>query len=197
MQRGGDATALSHVDRDYTNAVKEVELKEFQKICLRRRELCKWIESPEFQEGTKDAFLRVAYHRHYVIGQIEGFKEGNELYRVEQRETKQIVTLKNGGKSKDFKLNLVSDGLIKEEEFLTFQRQNKQLHINQEFISEIKKKMDAASKLYMERKRINQLVLKQSLDKIKRGNYKGLNLTELKITLLGEVARVEQEIREI
>jgi len=39
-------------------------------------------------------------------------------------------------------------------------------------------------------------VLKQSLDKIKRGNYKGLNLTELKITLIGEVAIIEQEIRE-
>lgn len=68
MQRGGDATALGDQEQDYANAVKEVELKEFQKICLRRRELCKWIESPEFQEGTKDAFLRVAYHRHYVIG---------------------------------------------------------------------------------------------------------------------------------
>ena len=65
------------------------------------------------------------------------------------------MTLKNGGKAKDFKLNLVSDGLIKDEEFVTFRRQNKQLHINQEFISEIKKKMDEASKLYMERKRIN------------------------------------------
>lgn len=55
-----------------------------------------------------------------MIGQIEGFKEGADLYRVEQRETKQIVTLKNGGKSKDFKLNLVSDGLVTENEFKQF-----------------------------------------------------------------------------
>lgn len=66
------------------------------------------------------------YHKkQYVIGQIEGFKEGTEHYRVEQRDTKQIVTLKNGGKLKDFKLNLVSDGLVEETEFKALQRQNK------------------------------------------------------------------------
>ena len=37
---------------------------------------------------------------------------------------------------------------------------------------------------------------KQSLDKIRRGNFKGLNLTEIKIMLLGEVAIAEQAIRE-
>ena len=44
---------------------------------------------------------------------------------------------------------------------------------------------------------INKLVMKESLNKIKRGNYKGLNLTEIKISLLGEVAIAEQAIREL
>ena len=39
--------------------------------------------------------------------------------------------------------------------------------------------------------------MKESLNKIKRGNYKGLNLTEIKISLLGEVAIAEQAIREL
>ena len=69
--------------------------------------------------------MRVAYHRQYVIGQIVHFKEGNEVYRVEQRETKWVVVLKNQGRTKDFKLNLVSDGVVTENEFKTLQRQNK------------------------------------------------------------------------
>ena len=74
--------------------------------------------------------MRVVYHRQYVIGKIEQFKEGTELYKVEHRETRQIVTLSNGGKSKDFKLNLVSDGLCEEQEFKNLQRQNKNLNID-------------------------------------------------------------------
>ena len=66
--------------------------------------------------------MRVAYHRQYVIGQIVGFKEGTEVYRVEQRETKWSVMLKNQGKLKEFKLNLVSDGLVTENEFKALQR---------------------------------------------------------------------------
>lgn len=34
------------------------------------------------------------------------------------------------------------------------------------------------------------------MDKLKRGNYKGLNLTEIRITLIGEVSIAEQAIRE-
>ena len=81
---------------------------------VRRRELCKWIEHADFQKGVKDAFLRVAYHRQYVIGQIVQFKELEEVYRVEQRETKWVVILKNQGRTKEFKLNLVSDGVVTE-----------------------------------------------------------------------------------
>ena len=84
--------------------------------------MCKWIEHPVFQRGIKGVFLRVIYNRQYVIGEIEGFKEGTEMYRVEQRETKQIVTLKNSGKSKDFKLNFVSDSLVTKRELETLKR---------------------------------------------------------------------------
>ena len=130
---------------DLAKMIKEVELKEFQKICLRRKELCKWIEHADFQKGIKGAFLRVVYHREYVIGQIEQIKEGSEIYRVEQRETKKIVTLKNGGQLKDFKLNVVSDGLVTEQEFSTLRRQNRhQLDVNQEFISKMREKIASA-----------------------------------------------------
>ena len=60
--------SYSKNDHDYGHLVKDVDLKEFSKIVLRRRDLCKWIENRDFQESVKDAFVRVIYHRQYVIG---------------------------------------------------------------------------------------------------------------------------------
>ena len=40
------------------------------------------------------------------------------------------------------------------------------------------------------------MVFKTNCDKIKRGNYKGLNMTDFKISLLGEVAIAEAAVRE-
>ena len=58
--------------------------------------------------------MRVTYGRTYVIGMIESFREGNDFYKVEQRESKLIATLRNGGKSKEFKLNAISDSKVTE-----------------------------------------------------------------------------------
>ena len=62
---------------------KPVELKDFQKICIRRRDLVRWIEHPDYQEGIRGGFVRVTYRGNYVIGQIERFKVGNESYKVD------------------------------------------------------------------------------------------------------------------
>lgn len=110
--------------------------------------------------------MRVVYNRQYVIGQIESFKEGNDLYRVEQRETKQLVTLKNAGKTKDFKLSLVSDGVCSQNEFEKLQRMNRNLTIDQEFITKFKQRIKDANKIQYDKTQLSQLVYKQSLDKI-------------------------------
>ena len=140
--------------------------------------------------------MRVRYADKYVLGQIESFREGSDIYRVEQRDTKQIVTLLNAGKKKDFRLEKVSNVLVTENEFHLFQRTNRHLTINQDFIAKMKQKLEDVQKIRFDRAKINALVFKQNLDKIKRGNYKGLNLTDFKLSLLGEVAIAEQAIRE-
>ena len=61
--------------------------------------------------------MRVTYHRSYVIGQIERFKLGHETYRVDHKETKILVELRNGDKVKEFKLNSISDQKCTEAEF--------------------------------------------------------------------------------
>ena len=55
--------------------------------------------------------------------------------------------------------------------------------------------MQDAKKEKLNREALSKLVLKSSLEKIKRDDYGGLNLTELKITLLGEVDIAEQNIQ--
>ena len=79
------AKAIAHA----VEKVKEIELKEFQKVVLRRSDLCKWVEDKDFQRGithlggTGGAFLRVRYADKYVIGQIDQIREGHDIYRVE------------------------------------------------------------------------------------------------------------------
>lgn len=47
--RAGDKSqAEGAIEQDLANLVKSVELKEFQKIVLRRRDLCKWVENVDF-----------------------------------------------------------------------------------------------------------------------------------------------------
>ena len=58
-----------------------------------------------------------------------------------------MVTLRNGGKSKDFKLNLVSDCLCSKAEFENLQRQNKNLTIDEDFIVRMKKQFKEANKI--------------------------------------------------
>jgi hypothetical protein len=55
---------------------------------IRREDLAKWIEHEEYQKGLHGAFVRVTYHKSYVIAMIDSFVLGNEAYKVEQRETK-------------------------------------------------------------------------------------------------------------
>ena len=56
--------------------------------------------------------------------------------------------------------------------------------------------VEETQEIRFDRTKINDIVFKQNLDKIKRGKYKGLNLTDFKLSLLGEVAIAEQAIRE-
>ena len=76
-------------------------------------------------------------------------------------------------------------------------RQNKKdLEIDQEFINRIKKQISEASKFQYDKAQINEMVFKTNCDKIKRGNYKGLNMTDFRISLLGQVSIAESDIRE-
>ena len=73
-----------------------------------------------------------------------------------------------------------------ENEFKNMKRQNKKdLEIDQEFINRMRKNISEASKFQYDKAQINEMVFKTNCDKIKRGNYKGLNMTDFRISLLG------------
>ena len=57
-----------------------VEIKDFRKICLRRRDLCKLVtnfdslplrEQKEYKELIMGLFVRVTYAGEYLLGKIE------------------------------------------------------------------------------------------------------------------------------
>jgi len=52
-----------------------------------RKEIAKWIENSDFRRGLNGAYVKVMYHKKYVIARIEDFVAGTENYKVEQRDT--------------------------------------------------------------------------------------------------------------
>ena len=60
----------------------------------------------------------------------------------------------------------------------------------------MKKQINEASKFQYDKAQLNEMVFKTNCDKIRRGNYKGLNMTDFRISLLGQVAIAESNIRE-
>lgn len=70
-------------------------MQEFTKVVVKRKDLAKWIEVDQYRDGLKGAFVRVIYNTQYVIGQIDGFQLGKDSYKLEQRETRYLISLMN------------------------------------------------------------------------------------------------------
>ena len=43
-------------------------------MVLKRKDFSRWIDHEDFREGLIGAFVRVTYHRQYVVAIIEDFK---------------------------------------------------------------------------------------------------------------------------
>lgn len=113
---------------------KPIELKEFQKVVLKRKDFSRWIDHEDFREGLVGAFVRVTYHRQYVVAIIEDFKVGIESYRLNQIDTKWQIVLRNMGQLKQFKLNMISDGDVVQAEFDKMRKDNSGYNLTQEYL---------------------------------------------------------------
>ena len=154
------------------------------------------MEHPTYQNGIKGAFVRISYGGSYNIGQIKGFDEGREHYQVEQRETKFLITVFDGTKNRNLKLDLISDQNITEQDFKKFQNINKKLSITQDYIRKKRGEIRNALSILTDKTQLTKFVNKQNYDKISRNNFSGLNLTDINITLAGEIFLLESQIRE-
>lgn len=103
--------------------------------------------------------------------------------------------MRNGEKLKDFKLNMISDQKCTQEEFDKLVKDNKKLTINHEFINQMRHQFSDAMKFQQDRDEVKRLLHKQTYDRIKHGNYRGLNLMDIKINLQGEIAIAEQVLQ--
>ena len=125
---------------------KPIELKEFQKVVLKRKDFSRWIDHVDFREGLIGAFVRVTYHRQYVVAIIEDFKQGIESYRLNQSDTKWQISLRNMGQLKSFKLNMISDGDVTQSEFDKMRKDNRGYNLTQEYLSKKLKEIAEATK---------------------------------------------------
>ena len=146
-----------------------------------------------YKAGLEGAFARVAYRfagasRGYVVGLIDDLVVTSETYKVEQRETKTQIKLRNGEKIKQFKLTLVSDAIVTEVEFKKCLRENRQEEIDKAHLDKVKKKLEDCRRFQYDKQKMAKQIAKQTMDKIMAGNFKGLNLSDCKLTLLGQIS---------
>jgi hypothetical protein len=65
------------------NDSKPVNLQDFLKVVIKRKDMAKWIEHEEYRDSLKGAFVRVTYNKQYVVAMIVDFKAGSDCYKVE------------------------------------------------------------------------------------------------------------------
>ena len=139
----------------------------------------------EYKEGLTGAFVRVVYARNYVVGLVEDMLVGTETYKVEQRETKTQIKLRNGEKVKQFKLNLISDQYVTDVEFKKAARENNQVCLDKFYVKKMKEGLERCRSFQYDKLQMAKLIAQQTMDKILANNFKGLNLSDCKLTLLG------------
>jgi superfamily II RNA helicase len=59
----------------------------------------------------------------------------------------------------------------------------------------VRKQFAEATQFQQDKDEVKRLLHKQTFDRIKSGNYRGLNLTDIKINLQGEIAMAEQVLQ--
>lgn len=64
---------------------------------LRRRDFAQWLDKETIRDSLKNAFVKVIYHKQYVVAQIKDFMKGGKVYKLDQLETKWMAELSRGG----------------------------------------------------------------------------------------------------
>lgn len=136
-------------------------LQEFEKIVIGRREIAKWIESSDFRNGLKGAYVRVMYRGKYVIARIDDFTFGAETYKVELRDTQWQIQLSNGDAPKQFKFTLISDRPPTEEEFISLQNSQK-LNLSQDYVKRKLKELTESQKFLYDAEEVQRRIKQQN-----------------------------------
>jgi hypothetical protein len=70
--------------------------------------------------------------------------------------------------------------------------ENPDYNVTQDYLKKKLDEMSEATKFQYDTEHLTRLVSKQTYARIKAGNFKGLNLTDIKIKLSGELSLAEQ-----
>lgn len=103
--------------------------------------------------------------------------------------------MSNGDAPKQFKLTLISDRPPSEDEFAKICT-NQKLNLSQDYVKTKLKALAEAQKFLYDAEELQRLVKQQNYQRIKAGNFKGLNLRDISICLQGEIALAQAALLE-
>ena len=93
--------------------------------------------------------------------------------------------------TRQFKINMVSDRDPTQEEFNYLQSKNSTWNYSADECRAIRERIDAVMKFQYDTNKMEQLILEQTFNKIRQRNFSGLNVTQLKMMISGDLALAE------
>ena len=112
-------------------------------------------------------------------------------------ETKWQIVLRNKNKSKQFKLNMISDGDVTQTEFDRMRVENPDYDLYQDYLQKKIAEIADATKFQFDQEEMTRVINRQMFSRIKAGNFKGLSLTDVMITLKGELALAQGNLADL
>lgn len=104
--------------------------------------------------------------------------------------------LRNQGKVKQFKISMISDRDPSENEYQKLLNDNPKLQLTKDAVDLRQKQIKDATWFLYNKNEFERLLNEQNYNKIRQRNFNGLNLTSIKMTLMGELALAEADIAE-
>ena len=87
------------------------------------------------------------------------------------------------GQLKQFKLNMISDGNVEQAEFEKMRKDNSGYNLTQDYLTKKMEEIAEANRFQYDQDTMTRLVNIRVFERIRAGNFKGLNLTDSKLAL--------------
>ena len=110
-------------EEDEENMKLSVNYKEFNKIVLQRKDILKWHDMPCFREHSTHMFVKVVIGSGtYAVARLMSINTRSDTFKIDNKSCNIWVELSYSGKIRSFKLQMISDRAVDDDEFNTFKK---------------------------------------------------------------------------